>query len=173
MDYVGQALRLVLSLGVVLALMWLAARMLRGRAVRGGGDVVTVLGRVQLARGASVTVVKVADRALIVGVTEQRIALLSEAPAAAVEPAGAAGEAPRGAVGNAGTVVAPPAGANSSMTVSARAHAVPAASPDHARATASGRGRARPGGPLAGSVLSPRTWKLAVEILRERTVRRG
>lgn len=169
MDYAGQAIRLVLSLAVVLALMWLAARVLKGRAVRGGGDVVTVLGRAQLARGASVAVVRVADRALIVGVTEQRIALLSETPATALAPAAEAAST----VSPAGTVVAMPAGANSALTINARTGVQSGTHTGTAQAGGPDAGTARSDGPLAGSVLSPQTWKQAVEVLRERTVRRG
>jgi flagellar protein FliO/FliZ len=144
----GEAVRLVLSLGVVLGLMWLAARVLRGKAVRHGGDAVTVLGRAQLARGAAVAVVQVAGRELVLGVTEQRVCLLAEAAAET------------GAETPAEEPATPQRSAAASPRLSGTTRVV-SAGPD------------QPSGPLAGSVLSPQTWRQAVEALRDRTVRRG
>jgi flagellar protein FliO/FliZ len=44
-----------------------------------------VLNRQQLTRGAAVTVVRVADRAMILGVTDQQVSFLGEAEVAAFE----------------------------------------------------------------------------------------
>jgi flagellar protein FliO/FliZ len=72
-------LRIGFSLLVVFGLMWglakVARRPLSGH--RGTGSL-SVLNRQQLARGAAVTIVQVADRALILGVTEQQVSLLGE-----------------------------------------------------------------------------------------------
>jgi flagellar protein FliO/FliZ len=72
-------LRIGFSLLVVFGLMWGLARM----AKRGTGGsrhegTLTVLNRQQLSRGAAVTVVQVADKALILGVTDQQVSLLGE-----------------------------------------------------------------------------------------------
>jgi flagellar protein FliO/FliZ len=80
-------LRIGFSLFVVLGLMWALARVVRrplgvGRA----HGQLAVLNRQQLTRGAAVTVVKVADRAMILGVTEQQVSFLGEADIAEFEP---------------------------------------------------------------------------------------
>jgi flagellar protein FliO/FliZ len=79
-------LRIGFSLFVVLGLMWALARVVRRPlgAGRAHGQL-AVLNRQQLTRGAAVTVVKVADRAMILGVTEQQVSFLGEADIAAFE----------------------------------------------------------------------------------------
>lgn len=111
----GPALRMVVSLGIVLALMYIAARLLN--RTRGGGAAVRaprrrvanrpslmsalpklkpstgrrparrrprleVIARQQLGKTASVAVVRVADRTLLLGVTDSAVQLLSEMDAA-------------------------------------------------------------------------------------------
>ena len=73
-------LRIGFSLFVVLGLMWALARVVRRPlgAGRAHGRL-AVLNRQQLTRGAAVTVVKVADRAMILGVTEQQVTFLGDA----------------------------------------------------------------------------------------------
>jgi flagellar protein FliO/FliZ len=78
--------RIAFSLLVVLGIMWGVARVMRRPlASRSAGSPLAVISRQQLSRGASVAVVRVGEQALVVGVTEQRITLLTEAPLAAVE----------------------------------------------------------------------------------------
>lgn len=79
-------LRIGFSLFVVLGLMWALARVVRRPlgAGRAHGQL-AVLNRQQLSRAASVTVIKVADRAMILGVTEQQVSFLGEADIAAFE----------------------------------------------------------------------------------------
>ncbi len=75
------ALRIGLSLLVILGLMWGLARAVR-RPMGSGrhhGQLLSVLNRQQLTRGAAVTVVKVGDRAIILGVTDKQVSLLGEA----------------------------------------------------------------------------------------------
>ena len=70
--------RMLLALGVVLGVMWLLARYAK-RPLAGRPDgVLNVLARQQLTRNTSVAVVKVVDRALVVGVSEQGVQLLTE-----------------------------------------------------------------------------------------------
>jgi flagellar protein FliO/FliZ len=72
-------LRIGFSLLVVFGLMWGLAKVARRGGVHGNGSgTLAVLKRQQLARGAAVAVVQVADRALIVGVTDQQVSLLGE-----------------------------------------------------------------------------------------------
>ena len=85
--------RLVFSLAVVLILMALLARVLRNRTMPGIGrapmrrDMLQILARQQLSRSASIAVVEAAGRALIVGVTDSGINLLSEIDPESLEPA--------------------------------------------------------------------------------------
>jgi flagellar protein FliO/FliZ len=78
-------LRIGFSLLVVMGLMWLAARVVRRPLGRRAHGELAVLNRQQLTRGAAVTVVRVADRAMILGVTDQQITLLGEADPEAFE----------------------------------------------------------------------------------------
>lgn len=142
-----------LSLVVVLGLMWVVGRALRARSQGGRVAGIEVLARHSLGRSASLTVVRVADRALVLGVTESSVTLLRDCDLPAQE-----------------LTVTAPATAVPGMPVerdlelaSALLAASGHARPDAARAT----------GPLAGSVLAPATWRATVDALRERTVRRA
>ena len=79
-------LRIGFSLLVVFGLMWGLAKVAR-RPLSGnrGTGTLSVLNRQQLARGAAVTVVRVADKALILGVTDQQVSLLGETELAKFE----------------------------------------------------------------------------------------
>jgi flagellar protein FliO/FliZ len=73
------ALRIGFSLLIVFGLMWGLARVIRrplGGHHRTGA--LSVLNRQQLSRGSAVAVVRVADRALVLGVTDQQVSLLGE-----------------------------------------------------------------------------------------------
>ena len=84
--------RLVLSLGVVLGLMWVAAKLLArqsggGRALRSSRPVpIQVLARHSLGKNSSVAVVQAAGKALIVGVTDSQVTLLGEGDLDALHP---------------------------------------------------------------------------------------
>jgi flagellar protein FliO/FliZ len=73
-------LRIGFSLLVVFGLMWGLAKVARrgGMAKRGSGNL-ALLNRQHLTRGSSVAIVQVADRALILGVTDTQVSLLGEA----------------------------------------------------------------------------------------------
>ncbi|MFZ4515043.1 MAG: FliO/MopB family protein [Acidimicrobiia bacterium] len=74
-------LRLVFSLGVVLGLMYLAGRVMRRRGIgvtRSTRDGIEVIARKGLSKHASVAILHVAGRRVLVGVTDQRVTLLSE-----------------------------------------------------------------------------------------------
>jgi flagellar protein FliO/FliZ len=149
MDQLGLLLRVVLSLTVVLGLMWLAARALRGVAGARGAGVVEVVARQTLGRGSAIAVVRVADKGLVLGVTDGHVTLLGEtdlAAIAAVHPARST-ERRTPATRTAGADVPGQFGADLAADLAA------------------------PAGRLDGSILSPRTWRRAVDALRERTVR--
>jgi len=79
-------LRIGFSLLVVFGLMWVLAKVARrplgGRRAAGS---LSVLNRLQLTRGAAVTVVRAGDKALILGVTDQQVSLLGETELATFE----------------------------------------------------------------------------------------
>ena len=130
---VALLIRVVVSLGVVLAVMAGAAAVLRRSGVvttagpgrRGGRRrpaPVEVVARHGLSRGASLAVVRLGGRALVLGVTEHRVSLLTEVDPAELDSV-----------------------------------------PDDIAAG--------PAGPGTGAGVLP--WKVALEQLRERTVRRS
>jgi flagellar protein FliO/FliZ len=142
--------RMLLALGIVLGLMWLLARYAR-RPLTGKADrVFTVLARQQITRNASVAVLKVADRALVIGVTDQGVQLLSETDLEQIETA---------------LTVVKPATGRKSGTLTAPGTMSPVEL-DGATAPTAGRGA------LDGSVLSAKTWRQLLESARELTVRR-
>jgi flagellar protein FliO/FliZ len=133
-------LRIGFSLFVILGMMWGLARLLRRPLTGRGHGPLVVLNRQQLSRGAAVTVVKVADRAMILGVTDQQVSLLGEAEIEDFEH-----------------------------------H--PVEHRDHVDVDGPGLPGRHPAsahqpGRLDGSLLSPRTWRSAVEFLRDRTSHR-
>ncbi|GAA0814334.1 flagellar biosynthetic protein FliO [Spirilliplanes yamanashiensis] len=85
MEAVKLGLQIVFSLAVVFGLMWLLAKIAKRPLTGGRGGALSVVARQQLTRTASVAVVRVADRALIVGVTESQVSLLGETELEALE----------------------------------------------------------------------------------------
>ena len=137
-------LRIGFSLLVVMLLMWAAARLVRRplSASRAHGAL-AVLNRQQLTRGAAVTVVRVADRAMILGVTDAHISLLGEADIADFE------DHPHEHRDHVDLEPDDPSGALPGMH--------PAAAPEIR---------------LDRSLLSPRMWTSTLDFLRDRTSRR-
>ena len=119
--------RIVFSLLVVLALLWGLAKLARRPLAGRHGGVLTVLARQQLSRGSSVAIVRVADRALVLGVSDAGVSLLADADAGLFEEQ----------------------------------------RPEHAqRRTPVPLPIQGSRGPLAGSALSPTTWRQAMRYLR-------
>lgn len=71
-------IRVVLSLAVVLGLLWFIARASSRRFGGAARSMVRVVARQPLARTASLAVVEVGDRVLVVGVSETGVSLLTE-----------------------------------------------------------------------------------------------
>jgi flagellar protein FliO/FliZ len=140
------ALRIILSLLVVLMLMWALARLARGQLLRRGAlGGLSVVARQQLSRNAALVVVRLADRGLVLGVTDQQVRLLGETEPAELDAL--------------------------SEPVRRRSVAIPRPG-NRAASTVDGAGASTvDGGPLTGSVLSRRTWSQLIEFLRERTAR--
>ncbi len=78
-------LRIAFSLLIILGLMWGLARLARRPLAGRGNAALSVLSRQQLTRGSSVAVVRVVDRAYVLGVTDGQVSLLAETDLAAVE----------------------------------------------------------------------------------------
>ncbi len=77
--------RLILSLAVVIGLMWVAANVLRKRGFAGvasrkgaRGPDLELLARRPLGRNASIAVVRIGERALVVGVTDHQVTKLAD-----------------------------------------------------------------------------------------------
>ncbi len=156
-------LRLTLALAVVLGLMWFAARVLRNVGAGRASGVMEVLARQQIGRGSQVAIVRVGDQALVIGVTETKVSLLTETDLETIEAAQAAADAQRAAR----TAVS-----RTSLTA-ASALPSPAAALDDAAVVGRSAATAMPSenGALHGSILAPSTWRQAVHAIRERTVR--
>jgi flagellar protein FliO/FliZ len=78
--------RLIVSLGVVIGLMWAAARVIRKRGFGGvGGQArrpgvqVDIVARRTLGRNSSIAVVRAGSQAMVVGITEHQITKLADA----------------------------------------------------------------------------------------------
>ncbi|AGZ46356.1 flagellar biosynthetic protein FliO [Actinoplanes friuliensis] len=139
-------LRIGFSLLVVFGLMWGLAKVARrGGVGRRGSGSLSVLNRQSLSRGSSVAVVQVADRALILGVTDTQVSLLGETDLDAFGAGAHPAPAKRDTLAPGADDVLPPA--------------IPTVLPHHS-------------GKLDGSILSPRTWSSTLDFLRDRTTRR-
>jgi flagellar biogenesis protein FliO len=168
--------RMLLALVVVLGLMWALARWAKKPLTGKADRVMAVLARQQLNRNSSVTVLRVMDRALVLGITEQGIRLLGETDLSAVEGALSIEDSPtRGVAGLLRSRPAtpkslPPAQPDSIYTLDANDaeppfyQQLPPAAPAAAEPTRRGA--------LDGSVLSPNTWRQLVGAARDLTVRR-
>jgi len=160
----GVVVRTTFALAAVLLVMWFCARVLRKSSGGRSTDVIEVVGRQQLTKAASVAVVRIADRAYLLGVTDGRVELIAETAMDAVRPVVAAARevrtpvaAPLSLVASAPTSVALPEPVPVPATAAAVRDIVP---------------ESRPGGMLAGSALSLTTWRSGMQELRERSVRR-
>ncbi len=164
--------RVVVSLAVVLGLLWMLQRRLtRGSRRSAAGHPVTIVTKQAISPKASVVIIDVEGTRLLLGVTEHAVSVLqtADAPEPVVEfaPATAAPAvtAPSGAA---------PAGARafaeSLSTVTAAKFtsrkAVAAKKPSTKDPDFTAVAAFTAQGPLAGSVLSPTTWKQLGTTLR-------
>jgi flagellar protein FliO/FliZ len=150
------ALRVALSLGVVLGLLWfLHRRITKGGKQRGPVASITVLGKQAVGQKASVVVVDADGKRFILGVTEHTITVLHGEDA----PATAFAEVLTAAVPES-------AGAPTAVLEDSPGHvAARAAVSEGSQRPVEGPVEARPSGMLAGSVLSPSTWRQAAAAL--------
>jgi flagellar protein FliO/FliZ len=154
------ALRVALSLGVVLGLLWfLHRRITRGSKLRGPAASITVLGKQAVGQKASVVVVDADGKRFILGVTEHTITVLhgQDSPATATATATAFAE-----VLGAST----PGGAAHDSETHDSPRTLPVAA---STADPLAEGLLTPGarvpGMLGGSILSPATWRQAAAAL--------
>lgn len=70
--------RLVLSLAFIGAVLWFAARVAQKRGIGQGNGLIEVVARQRMGRASSASVVRIADRVLVVGSTEEQVTLLAE-----------------------------------------------------------------------------------------------
>ena len=86
--------RLIVSLGIVIGLMWFAARVVRRRGIGGAGGggsnrrpgvQVDVLARRTLGRNASIAVVRAGQQAIVIGVTDHMVTKLADADLTEIE----------------------------------------------------------------------------------------
>jgi flagellar protein FliO/FliZ len=149
---------MLLALVLVLGVMWALARWARKPMGIGKGErVMTVLARQQLSRSSSVTVLKLMDRALVLGVTEQGVQLLTETELAPIEQALTLPASPRPGPMPLRRRPAEPIESDGDDAAHSELPALPAFT-----------GKSK----LDGSVLSPNTWKQLLGAARELTVRR-
>ena len=80
-------IRLVLSLAFIAAVLWFAARFAQKRGLGQGNGLIEVVARQRMGRASSVSVVRIADRVLVVGATEEQVTLLAEVDGDVVEEA--------------------------------------------------------------------------------------
>jgi len=77
-------LRFTVSMAVVIGAMWMAARFMRGRAGiparrLGRSNPIEVIGRRSMTKSASVAVVRMGERVLVLGITDSQVSVLAEA----------------------------------------------------------------------------------------------
>jgi len=148
MDDVTLALRVAFSLAVVLGIVWVISRAMRGRSAQVQSVPLQVLSRTPVGKHSSIAVISAGQRGLIVGITQHSVQLLGDidlpqAPAARAE-------------------VRTPI----ELSGHPDADILAALAGNHAAQAAGAASSA-----LAGSLLSPGTWRQAVTAVRERTVR--
>ncbi len=136
-------IRLLLSLAFVGGVLWFAARLAKKRGLGSTGGLVEVVAQQRMGRASTVNVLRIGDRVLVVGATEQTVTLLTELDAEALE-----------------------------ASLTERAAAGPGEETRTLTALPAAPAPGRTGGALAGSVLDRGAWSGLVGQLRERTVRR-
>ena len=78
-------IRLLLSLAFVGGVLWFAARLAGKRGLGSSGGLVEVVAHQRMGRASTVNVLRIGDRVLVVGATEQQVTLLAELDGEAVE----------------------------------------------------------------------------------------
>ena len=137
-------IRLVLSLAFVGGVLWFAARLARKRGLGSSNGLVEVVANQRVGRASTVNVIRIADRVLVVGATDQTVTLLAEVDGEMVD----------------------------AVLADHRSGALPTGPEEGGAHRPLVAARSKPGGLLAGSVLDRGSWGSFVQQMRERTVRR-
>ena len=174
MDTVLLVLRVGLSLTAVLGLLWWLSR--RAQASLGTHrrkQTVAVLGRQQFNKRVGIALVEVEGRRLVVGYSDQGVALVHDAGDAPPEPV----EIPEDAIpvdlSTLSTTVSDAHLQGAAHLVPDDGTTAPTAAHDQPHATTARMAQAqRHRSPLEGSILAPDTWRKAVVAVQERTTRR-
>ncbi|TFB69655.1 flagellar biosynthetic protein FliO [Cryobacterium glaciale] len=154
MDTLIVAARVALSLGVVLALLWyLQRRLSRGALGKGVANPVTVVGRQPIGQKASVVVIEVDGARLVLGVTEQAVTVLHEKSLSPTTTT---------TLDDAISLLGRPADSAPAMAFARSLETATATADDAASAQ-----RPVASAPLAGSILSPSTWRQTAALLRQ------
>jgi flagellar protein FliO/FliZ len=154
--------RMLFALGIVLLIMWAMARFARKQYATKPDAVLSVLARQPLGRTSAVAVIKVMDKAFVVGVTDQGINLLGDTDLNEIELALAIDEKPEKTVRSIFS-----AASRSGADTDALDLTVDGPAKVSFKGSGSGKKNA-----LDGSALSPATWKQLVNAAREATVRK-
>lgn len=161
--------RLIASLAVVVGLLLLLARFAGRRYAGRAGAPVQVVHRQQLSRSSAIAVVSVGSRLLVIGTTDQQVSLLTELDPEDLPEAAVAGDPhdPSELVLLPASQVdaedADGADLEAADGLTDRLPPLPRRGGAHRAAPARPATPARPAqGPLAGSVLSPQTWRQAL-----------
>lgn len=147
MDTLWLILRLVLSLALVLGLIWGLAR-IKKRVSPTNAGTIQVLSKIPVSRKGSLLLVEVGGKKLMIGATDNNISLISEIDIAP----------------NTHEIK------EERRSVELDSYMMEMLDPAEIDALASLK-KSRSDSKLAGSVLSPDTWRQLAETLREKTVR--
>jgi flagellar protein FliO/FliZ len=168
MDTLFVGLRVVVSLGAVLAVIWYAHRRItKGAGLTRSDRPITIVGRQSLGQKSSVVIVEADGKRLLLGVTDHTITVLSETeartahiPNETLDPIDLRGPDELRAPGE----VSARSFARHLAAVSAPVNTGSSANP-----AAPARPQALPAshGLLRGSILSAETWKLSFAALRQ------
>ncbi|WP_372594064.1 flagellar biosynthetic protein FliO [Actinotalea sp.] len=165
-------LRVALALACVFGLLWWAGRRMAGTPAgrRARATSLDVVARQSVGQKASVALIEVEGRRLLLGVSEHGVTLLTEVEPVPAEPQDAAER-----------IELDP----EELAALARLDELEGLVPEHAGTTAARTPSTRPTppaarkpavptprNPLEGSVLSAATWRQAVVAVQERTIRR-
>jgi flagellar protein FliO/FliZ len=145
MDTVITAIRVIVSLGVVLGLLWfLQRRLTRGAKSKSSSSPVTIITKQAISPKASVVVIDVEGMRLLLGVTEHAVSVLQS------------GDAPP-----------KPASAEVFADSLSKATSQPTTTRGTRLLTDFGLGGKTGQGVIAGSILSPSTWKQMASVFRQ------
>ena len=168
MDTVFLALRVIVSLAVVLGVLWWLQKKLSKRGIgKAAGKAITLIGRQAVGPKASVAVVEIDGRRLVLGVTEHAVTVLHSVDQHLVERQLHPFEV---SLAEAQPVIYPDNVRPITAPVPIRAViTTPAVVPGPVQELRRPRGthRQQPTGKLGGSILSPETWRQASAALRE------